>query len=79
MALYALTTVYLYHFLSLGRARFAFCLAGLLGAQIVAFAFLHGSQRELIGVQIGVAALSLATAETWYLWRHGERGAGSLQ
>jgi O-antigen/teichoic acid export membrane protein len=70
MALYALATVYLYHFLSLGRSRFAVVLAGFLGAQLVAYAALHGSPRELIGIQIATAALLLAACELWHLQRH---------
>lgn len=70
MALYALATVYLYHFLSLGQSRFAIVLLGLLALQLVLFGALHGSPRELIGVQIGVAAATLAAAEIWHLTRH---------
>ena len=70
MGLYALATVYLYHFLSLGRSRFALVLAGLLGVQLVVFAAVHGSPRELIGVQIGVSAATLVACELWYLARH---------
>jgi O-antigen/teichoic acid export membrane protein len=70
MALYTLVTVYLYHFLSLGRARFAAVLVGLLAVQIVLFAALHDSPRELIGVQIGTAATALVASEVWHVWRH---------
>jgi O-antigen/teichoic acid export membrane protein len=70
MALYALATVYLYHFLSLGRSRFSLVLTGLLAAQLVIFAAVHGSPRELIGVQIGVSAATLAACEVWHLLRH---------
>jgi len=70
MALYALATVYLYHFLSLGRSRFALVIAGLLAVQLAIFGALHGSPRELIGVQIGVAAATLVASEAWHLWRH---------
>jgi len=69
MALYALATVYLYHFLSLGRSRFSLVLVGLLALQLLLFAFLHGSPRELIGVQIGVSAVTLLACEAWYLAR----------
>ena len=67
---YALATVYLYHFLSLGRSRFAIVLTGILGAQLVIFAALHASPRELIGVQIGVSAATLVACEAWHLLRH---------
>jgi O-antigen/teichoic acid export membrane protein len=70
MALYALATVYVYHFLSLARTRFALVLVAILGAQFIAFAVLHGRPAELIGVQIAVAAVTVAAAEAWYLLRH---------
>ncbi|HST24654.1 MAG TPA: hypothetical protein VLJ76_01555 [Gaiellaceae bacterium] len=70
MALYALATVYLYHFLSLGRSRFALVIAGLLAAQLAVFGALHGSPRELIGVQIAVSAVTLVASEAWHVWRH---------
>jgi O-antigen/teichoic acid export membrane protein len=70
MALYALATVYLYHFLSLGRSRFAVVLVGFLGAQLTAYAALHGSPRELIGIQIATAAVLLGACELWHLRRH---------
>jgi hypothetical protein len=31
---------------------------------------LHGSPRELIGIQIGVSAATLVAAEGWHLARH---------
>jgi O-antigen/teichoic acid export membrane protein len=70
MSFYALATVYLYHFLSLGRSRFALVVAGILAVQLVIFAAVHGSPRELIGVQIGVSAATLVACEAWYLLRH---------
>jgi O-antigen/teichoic acid export membrane protein len=70
MSLYALATVYLYHFLALGRSRFALVLAGILAIQLVIFAFVHGSPRQLIAVQIGVSAFTLLACEAWHLWRH---------
>jgi O-antigen/teichoic acid export membrane protein len=70
MALYALATVYVYHFLSLARARFALVLLGVFAAQLVAFAVLHDRPAELIGVQIAAAAVTLAAAEAWFLLRH---------
>ena len=69
MALYALSTVYLYHFLSLARTRFALVLVAIQAAQLIAFALLHGSPRELIGVQIVAAAVTVGAAEAWYLLR----------
>jgi hypothetical protein len=70
MALYALATVYMYHFLSLARARFALVLCGVFALQLLLFGLLHSRPAELIGVQIGVSALTLAAAEAWYLLRH---------
>jgi O-antigen/teichoic acid export membrane protein len=70
MALYALASIYLYHFLSLGRARFAVVLVAILGAQLAAYAVLHGRPRDLIGVQITTAAVTLAASELWHLRRH---------
>jgi O-antigen/teichoic acid export membrane protein len=69
MGLYALANVYLYHFLALARTRFALVLVAIQAAQLVAFALLHSSPRELIGVQIAAAAVTVAAAETWYLLR----------
>jgi O-antigen/teichoic acid export membrane protein len=70
MGLYALATVYVYHFLSLARTRFALVLVAVFGAQLAAFAALHGRPADLIGVQIVTAAVTLAVAEAWYLIRH---------
>jgi O-antigen/teichoic acid export membrane protein len=70
MALYALVYVYLFHFLSLGRSRFALALVALLAAQLVLFAFLHARPRDLIAVQLGLGAATLAAGELWYLRRH---------
>jgi O-antigen/teichoic acid export membrane protein len=69
MAFYALATVYLYHFLSLARTRFALVLAGVFAAQLVAFALLHSRPAELVGVQIVAAVVTVAAAELWYLLR----------
>jgi O-antigen/teichoic acid export membrane protein len=69
MALYAVATVYVYHFLSLARTRFALVLVGIFVAQLAAFAALHGRPADLIGVQIAAAAVTVAAAETWYLLR----------
>jgi O-antigen/teichoic acid export membrane protein len=70
MALYALATVYLYHFLSLGRIGFAAVLLALLACQAVLFTLLHQDPADLIGVQIAVAAATLVAAELWHLLRH---------
>ena len=67
MALYALANVYLYHFLSLGRSRFALVLIGIFAVQLAAFGAFHSRPAELIGVQIAVSAVTLAAAELWHL------------
>jgi O-antigen/teichoic acid export membrane protein len=69
MALYALATVYLYHFLSLARTRFALVLVAIQAAQLVAFAVLHGSPSDLIGIQIVAGGVTVVAAEAWYLLR----------
>jgi O-antigen/teichoic acid export membrane protein len=70
MGLYALATVYLYHFLSLGRSRFALVLVGILVAQLAIFVALHATPNELIGVQIVVSAATLVACELWHVLRH---------
>ena len=69
MALYGLTIVYLYHFLALGRARFGIVLSALFCAQLVAYALFHDTPDQLIGVQLGFGAASVAAGELWYLLR----------
>jgi O-antigen/teichoic acid export membrane protein len=69
MALYALATVYLYHYLSLGRARFSLVLLALLGGQIAALAVLHARPADLVGVQIVSAAVTLLACEVWHILR----------
>jgi hypothetical protein len=44
-------------------------LVAIQAAQLVAFALLHASPRELIGVQIVTAAVTVVAAEAWYLLR----------
>jgi O-antigen/teichoic acid export membrane protein len=70
MALYALATVYMYHFLSLARARFALVLCGVFALQVVLFGLFHASPSQLVGVQIGISALTVVAAEAWYLLSH---------
>src|SRR4051812_32923488 len=69
MSLYALATVYVYHFLSLARTRFSLVLVGILAAQLVAFALLHRHPADLIGIQIAASAATVVAAELWYLLR----------
>jgi len=77
MSMYALATVYLFHFLALNRPRYAGVLVALLAAQIAAFAAFHARPGELVGVQLAISGLTLASAELWYLARHAPRTAGS--
>jgi O-antigen/teichoic acid export membrane protein len=70
MAVYALLWVYLFHFLSLARTRFALVLVGVFAAQLVAFAFAHDAPRDLVAVQLVTAAVSVVAAEVWHLLRH---------
>ncbi len=70
MALYALATVYVYHFLSLARTRFSLVLVAVFVAQLGAFAALHDRPADLIGVQIAAGAVTFVAAEAWYLLRH---------
>jgi hypothetical protein len=60
----------MYHFLALARARFALALVGVFVVQVILFAVLHAKPAELVGVQIGVSALSVQAAEAWYLLKH---------
>jgi O-antigen/teichoic acid export membrane protein len=69
MALYGLAIVYLYHFLSLGRARIAVVLAALLGAQVVAYDIYHGTPDDLVALQIAFGAVTVVACEAWYLLR----------
>lgn len=69
MALYGLAIVYLYHFLALGRTRFAAVLAILLAAQVAAYGVFHDSPGELIDVQIAFGAATVVACEMWYLLR----------
>jgi hypothetical protein len=73
MLFYALATVYLYHFLSLAQARFALVLVTIQAGQLIAFAVLHGTPAELIGVQIATSAVAVTAAEVWYLLRGRRR------
>ncbi len=70
MALYALATVYLYHYLSLGRSRFGLLLVALLAGQVAALASFHGRPDDLVAVQVASAAVSLLACEVWHLLAH---------
>ena len=66
MALYGLAIVYLYHFLALGRTRFAAVLLALFAAQIAAYALFHGEPADLVGVQLALGAAAAVSGELWY-------------
>jgi O-antigen/teichoic acid export membrane protein len=61
MALYSVANVYVFHFLSLDRARLPFLLSGVLAIELVAFGLLHGSPRELVLAQL-ISAVALVGA-----------------
>jgi O-antigen/teichoic acid export membrane protein len=65
MLLYALVNVYLFHFLALGRERFAAVLAAVLLVQVPLYGFLHGRPAELVAIQIGSAAVLVAAGELY--------------
>jgi hypothetical protein len=44
-------------------------LVAIQAAQLLAFALLHSSPRELIGLQLVTAAITVTAAEVWYLLR----------
>ena len=48
----------------------ALVLCGVFALQLLLFGLLHSRPAELIGVQIGVSALTVVAAEAWYLLRH---------
>jgi O-antigen/teichoic acid export membrane protein len=63
MLIYALVEVYMFHFLALGRVRYAAVLGGGVALQVVLYAFLHGDPDQIILVQIVVAAVLLIASE----------------
>jgi O-antigen/teichoic acid export membrane protein len=76
MAFYALAYIYVFHFLSLGRSRFALVLLALLVVQISLFAAFHGRPADLIGIQIGFGAATFAAAELFYRLTRLPRSVG---
>ena len=63
VALYGLVYVYTYHFLSLGRLRFAAVLGAVLAAQLGLYAAFHAGGRQLALVQVACAAVLVTLCE----------------
>jgi O-antigen/teichoic acid export membrane protein len=63
MLLYALVEVYMFHFLALGRVRYAGVLGCGVALQLALFAVLHSNADQIIAVQGIVAVLLLAASE----------------
>lgn len=78
MVLYALVQVYLFHFLSLGRIRYALTVAAMLAVQIGLFALLHSTPTDLIVVQAIAAGLLVLSGELFYLWK-GDRPVADFE
>jgi O-antigen/teichoic acid export membrane protein len=77
MALYGVANVYLFHFLSLGRARYAIALVGVFVVQLLAFALFHASPGQLVGVQIAIGTLTVLSGEGWYQLVHHRAVTGA--
>ncbi len=65
MTLYALVDVYLFHFLALGRIRYAFVAAPVLLAQAAVYGLFHARPAQLIAIQIGAAAVLVVASELY--------------
>ncbi len=65
MTLYSLANVYLFHFLAIGRVRYAFVAAPVLLAQAPLYALFHARPLQLIAIQIGCAGALLALSELY--------------
>ena len=65
MTLYALVYVYLFHFLSLGRMRYALVAAPVLAVQAPLYAAFHARPGQLIAIQIVSAATLVVASEVY--------------
>ncbi len=65
MALYAVATVYQFHFLSLGRTRYALLVVPIVAVQIALFAAFHARPGELVAIQVAVAGLLVLASESF--------------
>jgi O-antigen/teichoic acid export membrane protein len=63
MSFYAVANVYCFHFVSLGRMRYAVVLGGVVIAQICLFAALHARPAQLVGIQIGCGLATVVASE----------------
>jgi O-antigen/teichoic acid export membrane protein len=72
MAMYAVATVYQFHFLSLGRTAYALIVSPIVVVQLALFLAFHSAPRDLVHIQLGVAALLVIVSETYeqFLLRH---------
>jgi O-antigen/teichoic acid export membrane protein len=65
MLIYALAEVYMFHFLALGRVRYAYVLGSVLAMQLALFALMHGDPEQIVAVQIVAATLLLGASEAF--------------
>jgi O-antigen/teichoic acid export membrane protein len=63
MTLYAVGSVYVYHFLSLARGRLPILLGAVTALELAGFALFHSSPRQLVVMQIAAAGLLVAACE----------------
>jgi O-antigen/teichoic acid export membrane protein len=75
MALYSVANVYVFHFLSLDRARLPLLLSGVLAIELVAFGLLHSSPRELVLAQVISAVALIGACELFEHLRRAEAQA----
>ena len=65
MLLYALVEVYMFHFLAVGRIRYAILLGTALALQVAMIAVLHSTAEQIILVQVIVAGVTLVASELY--------------
>jgi len=63
MLIYALVEVYMFHFLALGRVRYAAVLGTGVALQLALYAFVHSDPDEIIYVQLVTATVLLVLSE----------------
>jgi O-antigen/teichoic acid export membrane protein len=69
MSFYAVANVYAFHFVSLGRMRYALVLAGVVVAQICLFGVLHARPAQLVGIQIACGLATVVASELFDRFR----------
>jgi O-antigen/teichoic acid export membrane protein len=65
MTLYAVVSVFQFHFLSLGRTTYVRLAVPVALLQIALFALFHRSPSDLVGVQLATAAVFVASSEVY--------------